>query len=253
MPEIVPHILADRADGVLTLTIDRPEKKNALTRDMYRALAEAINEASADTEIAVVVLRGAGGAFTAGNDLHDFQERALNPTGEQTSGGMLLLEALSSCEAVMIAGVKGVAVGIGTTALLHCDFVYAGRSARFLTPFVDLGLSVEGASSLLLPQMIGPRAAAEMLLVCEELDADQAVSLGLLNGVIPDVDLDLFVSARARALAEKPRDALRAIKRMLLEAKKPTVKAAIQREYVTFGKCLCSAEAQALFAKFFKK
>ncbi len=253
MPELVPHVLADRADGVLTLTIDRPEKKNALTRVMYEALADALNQASGDSEVAVVVLRGAGGVFTAGNDLSDFQARAADPNDSRPSGGMLLLQALSSCEAVLMASVGGLAIGIGTTGLLHCDFVYCGRSARFRTPFVDLGLSVEGASSLLLPQIIGHRAAAEMLLESRELDAAHAHELGLVNEVFPDVDLDAAVAEKARCLAAKPRLALRTAKRMLLEAKRPAVSATIEREYVAFADCLRSPEAQAIFAKFFQK
>ncbi|MEQ8652488.1 MAG: enoyl-CoA hydratase-related protein [Kiloniellales bacterium] len=253
MPELVPHVLADRAEGVLTLTIDRPEKKNALTRDMYLALAEALNAVNKEPEIAVVVLRGAGGVFTAGNDLRDFQARAANPDDKEPSGGMLLLQALSSCEAVLVGSVSGLAIGIGTTGLLHCDFVYAGRSARFRTPFVDLGLSVEGASSLLLPQIIGYRAAAEMLLECQEIDADRAKQLGLVNAVFPDVDLEANVAEEARCLAAKPRTALRTAKRMLLEAKRPAVAAAIDREYVAFADCLRSPEAQAIFQKFFEK
>ncbi len=253
MPELVAHILADREEGLLTLTIERPEKKNALTRSMYEALAQAIDEASRDPEVSVVVLRGSGGVFTAGNDLHDFQERAATPEDIGPSGGMLLLRALSTCEAVLIGSVGGLAIGIGTTALLHCDFAYAGRSARFRTPFVDLGLSLEGASSLLLGQVIGQRRATEMLLSCQEMDADHALEFGLVNRVIPDVDLDSFVAARARELAAKPRLALRTAKRMLLAAKGPAVKATIEREYVAFAECLHSPEAQAMFQKFFEK
>ncbi len=253
MPELVPHILADREEGVLTLTIDRPEKKNALTRDMYHALAEAIAEASADTSVGVVVLRGRGGIFTAGNDLRDFQARAAEPDAGRPSGGMRLLQSLSTCEAVLIGSVGGLAIGIGTTALLHCDFVYASETAVFRTPFIDLGLSVEGASSLLLPQAIGARAASEMLLAGEEMDATYAKALGLVNSVLPADELDAYVAGRARGLAAKPRLALRSAKRMLLAARGPAVKAAIDREFVAFGECLRSPEAQAIFKKFFEK
>lgn len=253
MPELVPHILAERAEGVLTLTIDRVEKKNALTRQMYEALAGAIRDASADESVGVVVLRGAGGIFTAGNDLRDFQARAADPDDTRPSGGMQLLQALSTCEAVLIASVSGLAIGIGTTGLLHCDFVYAGESARFRTPFLNLGVPMEGASSLLLGQAIGPRAAAEMLLACDELSAARAEALGLVNAVLPDADLDAHVAEQARQLAAKPRKALRSAKQMLLAARGPAVKAAIDREYVAFSECLKTEEAQAIFRKFFEK
>ncbi|GAB5471345.1 MAG: enoyl-CoA hydratase-related protein [Rhodospirillales bacterium] len=253
MTEIVPHILAEEADGVLTLTIDRPEKKNALTREMYVALAERIETAGDDLSVGAIVLRGAGGVFTAGNDLRDFQARAATPEDTSPSGGMLLLQSVATCKAPLLAGVGGLAIGIGTTILLHCDFAYAAQSARFRTPFVDLGLSVEGASSLLLPQMIGPRAAAELLLAGDTLDAARAAALGLVNGVVADADLDATVQARAAGLAAKPRQALRAAKRMLQEARGSAVLDTIDREYVTFADCLRSPEAQAIFAGFFEK
>ncbi len=253
MPELVPHILAEEDREVLTLTIDRQEKKNALTREMYEALAQAIDRASEDETIGAVVLRGAGGIFTAGNDLRDFQARAATPDDQRPSGGMVLLRAVAGCKAPLIGSVSGLAIGIGTTVLLHCDFAFAARSARFLTPFVDLGLSVEGASSLLLPQVIGPRAAREMLLLCDELDSDRALGLGLVDTVVPDVDLDSFTQDRARALAAKPRQALRTAKRMLQEARGTSVMDTIEREYVAFGERLRSEEAQAIFKKFFEK
>ncbi len=253
MPEIVPHIFAEEDREVLTLTIDRQEKKNALTREMYEALAKAITKAGDDETIGAIVLRGAGGVFTAGNDLRDFQARAAAPDDRQPSGGMLLLTAVANCKAPLIGSVGGLAIGIGTTVLLHCDFAFAARSARFLTPFVDLGLSVEGASSLLLPQVVGPRAAREMLLLCDEVDADRALGLGLVDAVVPDVDLESFTQDRARALAAKPRQALRTAKRMLQEARGSSVMETIEREYVAFGERLRSPEAQEIFRKFFDK
>lgn len=263
MREIVPHILAAEADGVLTLTINRADKKNALTRQMYEGLAGALEAASDDETVGAVVLRGSGGVFTAGNDLKDFQARAQNGAQEgpqtgtadrrQASGGMLLLHALAGCRAPLVAEVSGLAIGIGTTLLLHCDFVYAGESARFRTPFVDIGLSVEGGSSLLLPQTIGPRAAARMLLAGEELDAREARELGLVTAVLPDAALEAEVRARAAALAAKPRTALRSAKRMLLEARGGSVLDTIEREFVAFSACLQSPEAKAFFARFFEK
>ncbi|MEO1191222.1 MAG: enoyl-CoA hydratase-related protein [Pseudomonadota bacterium] len=253
MPEIVPHILAETADEVLTLTIDRPEKKNALTREMYEALADQIHQASDDLSIGAIVLRGAGGVFTAGNDLRDFQERAATPEDTRPSGGMLLLQAVATCKTPLIASVGGLAIGIGTTILLHCDFAYAGRSARFRTPFIDLGLSVEGASSLLMAQLIGPRAANELLLAGDVIEAERAASLGLVNAVVEDAELDRVVQERAAALAAKPRQALRTAKQMIQEARGTAVLDTIDREYVAFAACLRSEEAQAIFARFFEK
>jgi len=252
MPEIAQHIQAEREEGVLTLTIDRAGKKNALTRPMYEALAGEIKAASADPSVGAVILRGNGGVFTAGNDLRDFQARARSDD-PRPSGGMQLLEAVSTCEAVLLAEVSGLAIGIGTTVLLHCDFAYAGESARFRTPFVDIGLSVEGGSSLLLPQVVGARVAARMLLLCEEIGAAEAGELGLVTAVLPDAEVRAHTRAQAMALAAKPRTALRSAKRMLLEARGTQVTDTIQREFVTFNACLKSPEAQAFLERFFEK
>ena len=168
------EILRQVESGVLTLTIARPGKKNALTIEMYQALGRYLAEGDQDPAIAAILLRGAGDCFTAGNDMGDFRKRA-EATEPRPSAGLAFIEDLMACDTPVIAAVQGLAVGIGTTLLMHCDFVLADTSAKFRTPFVDLGLCPEAASSLLMPLMLGFRRANDLLLAGETLDAEQAL------------------------------------------------------------------------------
>lgn len=196
--------------GVLELCLDRPEKKNALTRAMYTTLAEALTDAGRDDTVGAVLLEGRGG-FCAGNDLNDFIDA---PPGLDSPVLDFLL-ALHRLECPLVAAVSGPAVGIGTTMLLHCDLVYCAPDASFRLPFVALGLCPEAASSLLLPERIGARRAAEMLLLNEPLDAETAAACGLVNAVVAGAELSAHARARARQLAAQPRAALRTAKRLL--------------------------------------
>lgn len=231
------------ADGVMTLTLCRPGKKNALTTDMYGALTTALGEAGTRDDVRVVVLRGSDGVFTAGADLDDFRKRAEGPEPE-LSPGMRFIFALRACEKPVVAIVQGLAMGIGTTLLLHCDFVYLGKSATLRTPFIDLGLCPEAGSSLLLPVMTGERRAAELLLMGEPLDAAQAVDCGLANAVFADAELEQRVAGKVAVLAAKPPHAMRQSKRLMRAAREAGVAEAIREEQLIFGRLLRSEESR---------
>lgn len=234
-------ILSEVRQQVLWLTLNRPEKKNALTQDMYRALNQALVEAEQDTSIAAVVITGAGDSFTAGNDLHDFLAvEAL----DDTAPPFQFLYTLSRLTVPVVAAVNGLAIGIGTTILLHCDLVYASRDAQFALPFINLGLVPEAGSSLLLPQRVGYLNAAELLLLGDSFSAQQALEFGLVNRVVePDALLET-VTAVASALAAKPQGSLRASKQ-LMKLPPETVAERIGREATVFAQALTSDAARA--------
>jgi enoyl-CoA hydratase/carnithine racemase len=236
--------------GVLTLTFHRPDKKNAFTHAMYTAAHEALLAADKDEAVRVVVLTGADGAFTAGNDLGDFLQHP--PTGED-SPVFRYLRALVDLSKPVVAAVDGAAVGIGTTMLLHCDYVLATERARFSMPFVNLGLCPEGASSLLLPRMAGLALASELLMFGEPFDAATALRAGLVNRVVPAGLLAETTAERARALASKPVQALQVTKRLLREPLRAEVRAALSREGAEFIQRLASPEARDAFTAFLSK
>jgi len=236
--------------GILTLTFNRPQKKNAFTGEMYDAAAQALLDADANDAVRVVVLTGAGGAFTAGNDLKDFLEHP--PAGEDSSV-FRFLRALAHHTRPVVAGVDGVAVGIGTTLLLHCDYVAASERAVFSLPFINLGLSPEGASSVLLPRVAGTALASELLMFGEPFDAATALRAGIINKVVPDTQLHEWVKGRAAALAAKPQESLRLTKRLLREPLRATVDEALSREGTHFIQRLGSTEAREAFSAFLAK
>ena len=236
--------------SVLTLTFNRPEKKNALTLAMYEALAAAMRDAEARDDVRVLLLTGSGGAFTSGNDLADF---AANPQAGEGSPVMQFLLTMQALAKPVIAAVDGLAVGVGATMLLHCDLVYASDRSRFQLPFVNLGLCPENAATLLLPQRAGALLANELLLFGEPFDARTAQEAGLVNRVIPPAELLAVARERAGALAAKPPAAIRATKRLLREAHGGAAVAAIHREAKVFAERLSSPEAQEAFTAFFEK
>lgn len=235
---------AQQSGGVLHLVINRPEKKNALTRSMYNALAEAVTKANQDTEVSAIVLSGTGGVFTAGNDLDDFRARAAD-ANPKPSAGLAFIEALMDCDTPVIVAVEGLAIGIGTTLLLHCDSVITGRSATFKTAFVDLGLVPEAASTVTMPLHLGARRAADLLLMGEVLTGDEARECGLASKVVDDGTALDEALAQAERLAGKPRDALRASKRLMRAPWRDQVKAALEREREVFSQRLRSEDCQA--------
>lgn len=207
------------ADGdVVTLRLNRPAKRNAITTAMYAQLADELAKADG---AAVVVLTGSGGSFTAGNDLADM---AANPVRGADSPPGRFLQALTQLRSVLVASVDGPALGIGSTALLHCDLVYATSRSIFGFPFVDLGLVPEAASTLLLPRLTGHQKAAELMLLCERFDAAEAQRVGLVTGVVDTADaLQELVASRTAALAAKPRAALLACRALLRDETATTV------------------------------
>ena len=243
------HIATETADGIFTLRFNRPEKKNALTAAMYAAAAEAITNASANAAVRVIVITGSGDSFTAGNDLKDFLD---NPPKTPDAPVFRFMHAVVDCQKPILAAVNGVAVGIGTTLLLHCDFVIATPNARFQLPFVNLALVPEFASSLLLPRIIGPKRAMEVMLLGGPFMPDFAMASGLINALVTADQLDATVKGGAAALASKPPAALRAA-RALLRGDLGEIKQRIAEEAAIFGKSLESPEfreaAEAFLAK----
>jgi enoyl-CoA hydratase/carnithine racemase len=238
------------AEGVTTIEIARPEKKNALTMAMYQAMTAAIDAAQADAAVRALLITGQPGIFTAGNDLADFM--AHPPEGE-ASPVFQFMRALSGCEKPVVAAVTGAAVGIGTTMLLHCDLVYVATDARLSMPFVSLGLVPEFASSLLLPRLMGRVLAAEKLLLGEPFTGAEAVALGLANKALPAGEVlghALQIAQRFTLLAP---GAVRDSKRLLRAPLGERVDATIRAEAEVFSRRLSSAEAIESFRAFFEK
>lgn len=243
-------IIADRREGILRLVLNRPEKKNALNPAMYETLAETIEEADRDDRVRVVFLQGAGDCFTSGNDLRDFVEAP--PAGE-ASPVFRFLMAIHRARKPLVAAVRGSAVGVGTTMLLHCDLVCAGRGARFQLPFVTLGLCPEAGSSLLLPRLAGYQRAAELLLLGEPFGAERAREMGLVNAVFADEELVEGAYALALKLARQPPAAVRLTKALLKKGAEQAVTDAISEEGRLFLERLRSPEAAEALAAFFKR
>ncbi|MCM0614067.1 enoyl-CoA hydratase/isomerase family protein [Marinobacter sediminum] len=233
-----------QSDGVVHLVINRPEKKNALTRDMYESLAGAVVRANEDRQVNAIVISGMGNVFTAGNDLDDFRARATDDN-PKPSAGLAFIETLMNCDTPVIAGVEGLAIGIGTTMLLHCDSVVTARNAKFKTAFVDLGLVPEAASTVTMPLHLGMRRAVDLLLLGEVLTGEEARECGLASTVVDDGNAVEQAMTLARRLAEKPRDALRASKRLIRAPWREQVKEALERERPVFFERLRSDDCRA--------
>lgn len=235
--------------GVREIRIDRPAKRNALTRAMYGAMMDAVSTAAADGARAIW-LHGSAECFTAGNDIGDFAQAQ---PGEP-SAAVAFLEALAGCQTPIVASVNGAAVGIGTTMLLHCDLAYASAGARFQLPFTNLGLCPEAASSLLLPAVAGAKLAAELLLLGGPFEPETALRAGLLNAVLPDAAAaDGMAARQAAALAAKPPEALRTSRMLLRRWPLEAVRRAIQEESVEFARLLHGPEAREAMAAFREK
>ena len=237
-------------NGVAIIEIARPEKKNAITGAMYLAMAEALMLADADAAVRAVLIGGQPGIFTSGNDLEDFMQRP--PSSEETPS-RVFMKALMGCEKPVVAAVTGAAIGIGTTMLLHCDFVYVSDEARLAMPFVSLGLVPEFGSSLLVPQLMGNPRAAEKLLLGEPFTGAQAVECGIANAVLPAGE----VMAHARRIAERfntlPPAAVRETKKLMRRARTSDVPGTIAAESEVFRARLQSPEAKEAFGAFFQK
>ena len=242
-------VIVTQSGPVLEIRFNRPEKKNALTGEMYDAVESAFKRADGDPGIRVVVLTGTGDAFTSGNDIKDFQARAATEEGIQVS---LFLNALSSLTKPLVAAVNGMAVGVGTTMLAHADIVVAVRSARFMMPFTSLGLVPEAASSLLFPLLVGHQRASALLLLGETIDAETAYHWGLVNRLVSDAELMTVAGDYAARLAALPPEAVRQTKALIKNGRRD-VSGRIEEELALFRHRLRSAEAAEAFQAFVEK
>ena len=238
-------------DRVQVLRLTRPAKKNALTTPMYAAMADALEAGDRDPGIAAHVFIGSDGVFSAGNDIADFleQTRSLGALGAAT---VRFIRALPTVSKPMIAAVDGLAVGVGTTLLLHCDLVYATPQASLRTPFLDLGIVPEAGSSLLMPERMGYARAFQMLCLGEPCSAEDAKAAGLVNTIVPAGDLEAVAMAAARKLASKPPEALAAARR-LMRGDPSLIVARIDAEVEEFRRRLASPEAREAFQAFLEK
>ena len=236
--------------GTLTVTIARPTKKNALTDDMYDALADAIVRAEADVEVRTLLFQADGDTFTAGNDISDFVAQA-ERGHPKMKHATRFLRVLANASVPIIAAVQGKAVGVGATMLLHCDYVLLSKDAQLVTPFVNLGLVPEAGSSYLLPLRIGHARAFEMFALGEPLSADVAVAWGIANRVVPEAELRKEARVIADKVVAKPLESLKAMKRMMRDVER--IAAQMDFEDATFQERLSSAEAKEAFAAFAQK
>ena len=244
------EVIVESARGICRIELARPEKKNALTQRMYRQLADAMATAEADPQVRVLLLHGAADCFAAGNDLHDF---LASPRLDDDAPAVCFLMALATTGKPLVAAVAGPAVGIGTTLLLHCDFVYASPDARLQMPFVALGLVPEAGSSLLLPQAIGHLRAAELLLLGRPIDARRACELGLVTEIVQREELLARAHATAASLAALPPEALQQTKRLLKRDRLDDVIERIRDELRIFGERLDSVETRDAISRFFDR
>ena len=231
--------------GVVTLTFDRPDKKNAITGEMYEVITRHLREASADKAVRAVLFTGVGTAFTAGNDLKDFSDPKF---ARPDSPVLSFMQSLATFDKPVVAAVNGLAVGIGVTMLLHCDLVYAAEGAGFSMPFVNLGLVPEFGSTLLLPMIAGRVRAAEKLLLGRPFNTAEALAMGIINAVLPPAELLAHAQGVARSFAVLPPGAVRETKQLLRKAQAALVHEAIMREAAVFGPRLAGPEAREAIA-----
>jgi enoyl-CoA hydratase/carnithine racemase len=247
------HIHVTIAGGVQTIRIDRPAKKNALTNAMYAAMAEALDDAERRADVAVTLLCGLPGVFSTGNDVGEFRDYdAIQAAGSAGDPSIRLLQQLVLGTKPLVAAVDGLAIGIGTTMLLHFDLVYASPRARFRTPFLNLAIVPEAASSLLMPRRMGQQRAFQMLCLGDWLDAEGALMAGLVNAVVASEELEVRANAAAVALAKKPQEAL-ALARRLMRGDPAEILARMEEENRLIDERLRSAEAKEAFDAFLQK
>jgi len=245
------HVRVENEGGVLSVTLSRPERRNSITIAMYAALGEAVESATQDDSIRVIVFRGEGQDFAAGNDLADFLNAV--PRGGEEIPVWRFLRALATCETPIVAAVHGNCVGIGTTMLLHCDLVIADESARFSMPFVDLALVPEAASSLLFPRLAGRRRAARYLLLCEPFGPEEAEEIGLVSHRAGSGELEDTLGRVVSALLAKPPEALRESQRLLRQGNRDEIMERMKIEGSVFAERLTSPEVKDTITAFFEK
>lgn len=242
MPTDTPFVLLERHDHILKITLNRPEKKNALLPEMYDALRQALQSADADDGIHVVYITGSGDSFTAGNDLNTF----LNHPESNAAADFIM--TIATTQTPLVAAVNGMAVGVGVTMLLHCDLVYAAEAAAFNFAFIDLGIVPEAGASLLLPALVGQRRAAELLMLGGKFDAHTAQAAGIANDVLPADELQATAWRRAEQLAAKPPIALRQTKMLLKRPNADQLEETMALELRMIAERLQSDEARTIIA-----
>ena len=240
-------VLISRDHNIVRIQLNRPKKKNALTPDMYHAMREEIEKANSDLSVHVIYITGSEDSFSAGNDLNTFME---DPTSHAAAR---FISAIADAKTPIVAAVNGLAVGVGVTMLLHCDLVYAVDSAVFNFAFIDLGVVPEAASSYLLPQMVGHRRAAELLMLGERFTAHTAREFGIINHVMSAEELDTFAWSKAQQLASKPPQALRETKMLLKRGNAKAVEETIEFELGIFAERIQSNEARQLMTAFLER
>jgi enoyl-CoA hydratase/carnithine racemase len=246
MSDVLQHVEL----GVMTLTLNRVDKKNSFTASMYTQLADALGAAADDAAVRVVLFQGHETIFSAGNDIGDFLNK---PPSTPDSPVFRFLNAIATFPKPLLASVCGPAVGIGTTMLLHCDLVYAGDNAMFSMPFVNLGICPEAASSLLVPRLMGYQRAAEVLLMGDPFMAEAALEVGLVNRVVPPTEANALAQQQARRLATKPLSSVVETKRLLKASITPAVLERMREEGAIFGRMLQEPAAKEAFSAFLEK
>ena len=245
-------IKTELSGGVLTVTLDRADKKNAITQAMYADLAAATERARTDDAVRVLLFRAEGDSFSAGNDIADFIAIASSGGGQVTDAPVFkFLKSLADLDKPAVAAVKGRAVGIGLTLLLHCDMVVVAEDALLSAPFINLALAPEAASSLLLPMVLGHQRAFEIFALGEAIDGRTALAWGLANRAVPAADVDATAAALAEKLATRAPNSLRKTKRLMRDAEQ--IWALMQKEGEAFGSQLSSPEAMEAFMAFSQK
>ena len=244
------EILIDTSAGVMTITLNRVDKKNSITSAMYAAMADALMQAESDAAVRALVFQGHETIFSAGNDIGDFLNA---PISTQDSPVFRFLRGISTFPKPVLAAVCGPAVGIGTTLLFHCDLVYAGDNAAFSMPFVNLGLCPEAASSYLAPQLMGYGRAAEALLLGEPFMAEAALEMGLISRIVPPSETAALAQRQAQKLAAKPLTSLIETKRLMKKAQAAVVAERMVEEGASFGRLLREPAAREAFTAFMEK
>ncbi|SFL78724.1 Enoyl-CoA hydratase [Bradyrhizobium sp. NFR13] len=247
------HLIVTDEGATRVITLRRPEKKNAITQDMYRAMSDAIDTAQNNPAIRCMIITGGSGAFTAGNDLEDFlKDSAAKAEAPRASNAVKFLYSLAQNVKPLIAAVDGVAIGIGTTMLFHCDYVLASTTAKFSTPFIHLGLVPEGASSLLIPRTMGHQRAFAALVMGRAMDAEDGKAAGFVNEVVAPGHTEVEARKVAREICALPAEAV-AISRRLLKLPPEDLTRRIDQESHLFGERMKSQEAIAAFKAFFAR
>lgn len=243
------QVIVSRNDHILDIQLNRPDKMNALTFDMYRALTDQLLEAEDNLDTRVIVLRGAGGNYTSGNDVADF---LANPPRDENAPALRFISAIARSTVPIVAAVEGVAVGVGTTMLLHCDYILTTVDARLQFPFVNLALLPEAGSTYLLPRNLGHTKASELMLLAEPFSGADAVNWGIASRVVDAEKIEAEALTVATKIASKPPKAVRLTKKML-KGEQARVDAAIAEESRIFGEQMSSPEAREAFTAFMEK